>query len=173
MTQDYERKIKPSSPVTTGFCNGRHLLQPSTCAMAMAALLAGVSSASPLFASRGPRRAPTPPTNTTPWPSLNASKSTYIYAHTSEALGNATDYYFGANLPIYIGHDLLLNSTQQTMMEATVSVLRYPGGSSANKYLWDGDFTTYPYFETWSWICLLYTSPSPRDATLSRMPSSA
>ena len=25
----------------------------------------------------------------------------------------------------------------------------------------------------WQWICLLYTSPSPRDATLSRMPSSA
>ena len=24
-----------------------------------------------------------------------------------------------------------------------------------------------------SWFCLLYTSPSPRDATLSRMPSSA
>ena len=28
-------------------------------------------------------------------------------------------------------------------------------------------------FNTASWICLLYTSPSPRDATLSRMPSSA
>ena len=26
---------------------------------------------------------------------------------------------------------------------------------------------------TWSDACLLYTSPSPRDATLSRMPSSA
>ena len=26
---------------------------------------------------------------------------------------------------------------------------------------------------TWSNTCLLYTSPSPRDATLSRMPSSA
>ena len=25
----------------------------------------------------------------------------------------------------------------------------------------------------WMWTCLLYTSPSPRDATLSRMPSSA
>ena len=25
----------------------------------------------------------------------------------------------------------------------------------------------------WLWTCLLYTSPSPRDATLSRMPSSA
>ena len=27
--------------------------------------------------------------------------------------------------------------------------------------------------EPGEWICLLYTSPSPRDATLSRMPSSA
>ena len=27
--------------------------------------------------------------------------------------------------------------------------------------------------DTWNEICLLYTSPSPRDATLSRMPSSA
>ena len=26
---------------------------------------------------------------------------------------------------------------------------------------------------TWGETCLLYTSPSPRDATLSRMPSSA
>ena len=35
----------------------------------------------------------------------------------------------------------------------------------------------YPTFEklfkSWICICLLYTSPSPRDATLSRMPSSA
>ena len=38
-----------------------------------------------------------------------------------------------------------------------------------------GDFkpaTTLNFIAT-SWICLLYTSPSPRDATLSRMPSSA
>ena len=27
--------------------------------------------------------------------------------------------------------------------------------------------------DEWDGICLLYTSPSPRDATLSRMPSSA
>ena len=26
---------------------------------------------------------------------------------------------------------------------------------------------------TWEWICLLYTSPSPRDVEESRMPSSA
>ena len=29
------------------------------------------------------------------------------------------------------------------------------------------------YFVTMAFVCLLYTSPSPRDATLSRMPSSA
>ena len=28
-------------------------------------------------------------------------------------------------------------------------------------------------FDGIAWTCLLYTSPSPRDATLSRMPSSA
>ena len=28
-------------------------------------------------------------------------------------------------------------------------------------------------YDTMNYICLLYTSPSPRDATLSRMPSSA
>ena len=32
----------------------------------------------------------------------------------------------------------------------------------------------YITLEDWElWVCLLYTSPSPRDATLSRMPSSA
>ena len=30
-----------------------------------------------------------------------------------------------------------------------------------------------PEIATSPWACLLYTSPSPRDATLSRMPSSA
>ena len=34
---------------------------------------------------------------------------------------------------------------------------------------WDGKPRQY----TWNEVCLLYTSPSPRDATLSRMPSSA
>ena len=33
--------------------------------------------------------------------------------------------------------------------------------------------TTYGATAKLTWFCLLYTSPSPRDATLSRMPSSA
>ena len=36
-----------------------------------------------------------------------------------------------------------------------------------------GGLVGYFGYETIQYICLLYTSPSPRDATLSRMPSSA
>ena len=52
------------------------------------------------------------------------------------------------------------------------------GASGGYRYRLD----TGPFGETWfvkepnrtdPWGCLLYTSPSPRDATLSRMPSSA
>ena len=38
---------------------------------------------------------------------------------------------------------------------------------------YEGDQLEDPWIEAESDICLLYTSPSPRDATLSRMPSSA
>ena len=39
----------------------------------------------------------------------------------------------------------------------------------------DGDFFDVNAIacKAWGYTCLLYTSPSPRDATLSRMPSSA
>ena len=40
-----------------------------------------------------------------------------------------------------------------------------PGGCSGYSYEM--------FFDTDKFDCLLYTSPSPRDATLSRMPSSA
>ena len=36
-----------------------------------------------------------------------------------------------------------------------------------------GEMLEHMIFNNWYYGCLLYTSPSPRDATLSRMPSSA
>ena len=46
--------------------------------------------------------------------------------------------------------------------------------SNANSFTYNlvGNKTTFKIAGK-LWICLLYTSPSPRDATLSRMPSSA
>ena len=43
--------------------------------------------------------------------------------------------------------------------------LHYIFNTPSDKLIWDVGHQCYP--------CLLYTSPSPRDATLSRMPSSA
>ena len=76
-----------------------------------------------------------------------------------------------------------------TTSDAYVSQLRQETGTlgfdGAVKFDGDGDYlslsTTSDFafgtgnftIEFWAWICLLYTSPSPRDATLSRMPSSA
>ena len=43
-----------------------------------------------------------------------------------------------------------------------------PGDAESQALLLD-----LPFNESGDYVCLLYTSPSPRDATLSRMPSSA
>ena len=53
---------------------------------------------------------------------------------------------------------VILGSGASGMMSA---ITAYENGSSVG------------LFEKQSLVCLLYTSPSPRDATLSRMPSSA
>ena len=98
------------------------------------------------------KAAPAIPSSTTPWPSANASKSAYVYIHKGATLAKATPYYFGANLPLYIKNALLLSEDQSAKMRDAVTFLRYPGGSSANKYLWNADFATYPYFKTWSWM---------------------
>ena len=46
------------------------------------------------------------------------------------------------------------------------------GGDAISMF--DGSSGTDEYLDAWQWVhycdCLLYTSPSPRDATLSRMP---
>ena len=41
----------------------------------------------------------------------------------------------------------------------------------ADQHHWDGEAISHDVMSTW--LCLLYTSPSPRDRQKSRMPSSA
>ena len=55
----------------------------------------------------------------------------------------------------------------RTDIETAVSRINFPQKADKPKIV-VGEF-----FDTVTRICLLYTSPSPRDATLSRMPSSA
>ena len=46
----------------------------------------------------------------------------------------------------------------------------FTGDGSGQSLTFDGNSDLQP---DWIWGCLLYTSPSPRDGLLSRMPSSA
>ena len=58
-----------------------------------------------------------------------------------------------------INPDIILGNTYHLYLRPTIKILEQAGGLHK--------------FMNWDRNCLLYTSPSPRDATLSRMPSSA
>ena len=47
------------------------------------------------------------------------------------------------------------------------------GNSVLPLYVVEDDYWAQPFASERHWICLLYTSPSPRDVEESRMPSSA
>ena len=65
-----------------------------------------------------------------------------------------------------------LNTSDPVKAEDSVSIIC---GAKINKTLVDVDIDVHIHLVSPQGInaCLLYTSPSPRDATLSRMPSSA
>ena len=73
---------------------------------------------------------------------------------------------------------------KKTKMTELTDIINHNHGQKVNSYeqLHDWSVNHIPDFweEVWNYCgivhsepCLLYTSPSPRDATLSRMPSSA
>ena len=67
----------------------------------------------------------------------------------------------------------IVDSSNSTMYSGNLS---WSGTNSSNSnYTWNvsGLSAGYYTFHADLYVCLLYTSPSPRDATLSRMPSSA
>ena len=74
-----------------------------------------------------------------------------------------TNSYDGNIFPIYAGNGAIVppqTTLEESLKNGRISVLFfYLDDSSDSKAM--------------APICLLYTSPSPRDATLSRMPSSA
>ena len=65
--------------------------------------------------------------------------------------------------PVWPGHSSLRSVTEVRLLFFNEDCLPYLQTNSAHQ----------PQTNTGSSGCLLYTSPSPRDATLSRMPSSA
>ena len=77
-----------------------------------------------------------------------------------------------------LGHYLIGLMAEKQLKKSTlkkVEGLLYPVSLSKSG-TWMDDIRSdksYDYATTWHYLCLLYTSPSPRDRTRSRMPSSA
>ena len=87
------------------------------------------------------------------WPSSSeVAAPVAITLDASNVTGALSGFFFGTNLPIYVEPDLLANSTD-AIVDSGTRFLRYPGGSPANKYLWDCDTDTWPYFAQWSSMC--------------------
>ena len=63
-----------------------------------------------------------------------------------------------------------MNSTTTTTVDIEETITTTTYGAALSK--WSGDNITHTSASSGG-ICLLYTSPSPRDGLLSRMPSSA
>ena len=45
-----------------------------------------------------------------------------------------------------------VTSTEPHITTTGTSFLRFPGGSPADKFLFDGNYTRFPYFEQWDWM---------------------
>ena len=93
--------------------------------------------------------------------------------------GTITLSRFGNSLPwpSLIGKRALQSSGLQAAVQNNTTLL-FLGGRGYFGSPGSGDFSPSSrsailFRSSETWTCLLYTSPSPRDATLSRMPSSA
>ena len=86
---------------------------------------------------------------------------------TASSFLNFIFYIYAIGFAFALGLEQVLKfrplSVDKSMNERNMFIVQ-----TNRKYLWR---------QVWvvnlNWFCLLYTSPSPRDATLSRMPSSA
>ena len=74
------------------------------------------------------------------------------------------------------------NNSDTVSVEPAISLTTELGGTAegyeraceAREFSFPTDHGAHPeYRNEWWYVCLLYTSPSPRDGLLSRMPSSA
>ena len=69
-----------------------------------------------------------------------------------------------------------INCSKKDLIDLVLNIEEYPKfiPYCLNAHIYkDESVGNFQYIEADLTICLLYTSPSPRDATLSRMPSSA
>ena len=96
-----------------------------------------------------------------------------IYTQTLQTINGCDSV---VTMDITINPSPVFSFAQDTLADCDVDSILVDAGAGYNFYAWSNGANTQQIYAansgTYS-VCLLYTSPSPRDATLSRMPSSA
>ena len=101
---------------------------------------------------------------------LDAIIFTHEHADHTSGIDDTRPYFFRqGSIPIYL-HERVLNSLKERFAYVFDPTNKYPGAPDFDVNLINKDSKFQIKDLT---ICLLYTSPSPRDPTKSRMPSSA
>jgi hypothetical protein len=81
------------------------------------------------------------------WPDLNVPKDqtpVSIHVDLSKTLAIVTPYNFGGNLAWWDHHDWLMSEDiLEKVRQSGIRFWRWPGGSSADNYFWNGDYKGY------------------------------
>lgn len=82
-----------------------------------------------------------------PWPALQTTASASIVI--GDTVRPASPYVFGTNFPVYWGRKYSRTDEMRAQLRAATSFVRWPGGTPANEYIWDGNWSAHPYFQKW------------------------
>jgi len=63
---------------------------------------------------------------------------------------DSSPYAFGTNFPVYWGRRFSRDEETRAQIADAVTFARWPGGTPANEYVWDLNWTAHPYFDKWS-----------------------
>eukprot|EP00927_Polykrikos_kofoidii_P059495 TRINITY_DN54644_c0_g1_i1.p1 TRINITY_DN54644_c0_g1~~TRINITY_DN54644_c0_g1_i1.p1 ORF type:complete len:562 (-),score=76.50 TRINITY_DN54644_c0_g1_i1:29-1714(-) len=81
-----------------------------------------------------------------PWPS-GGGTAVSVSLDTARVEGQFTKFHMGINIVDSSGPDVTRAHGARLIKEAGFQFLRFPGGSPADAYLWDGSYDRYPFFK--------------------------
>ena len=97
----------------------------------------------------------------------------FVFYFTSSISKEFEDMFFVGKMESYNQKFTLYFKTREKAVLARGQYSNYITDYPQDLYIYDHLTKEEAPLISYDWFCLLYTSPSPRDATLSRMPSSA
>jgi len=98
------------------------------------------------FDDDAPSVAPSLVSDTNPWPE-GAGTSVSVTVDPSNGIGTFTKYHMGINIIDSSAASLVREKATDLIKQAGFKFLRFPGGSPADAYIWDGNYEKYPFFK--------------------------